>query len=201
MATADIPRPGPTRAESPPVSGPEAGRISEALPPPPSLALIDHPLAFIQAEHLRHRAYCAMLARFAQTRQASRNDADRLIAFLVADLALHHADENEDLFPVLRRRALPEDNLGAVLAQLSEDHHRQTAVVEDIVSTLSRHPASGSLRFDTAMAETIQAYVARENRHLAIENAVVLTIAAVRLSRHDLKAMSRAMKARRGVGN
>ena len=33
--------------------------------------------------------------------------------FLTHDLVLHHADEEEDLFPLVRLRALPEDDLGA----------------------------------------------------------------------------------------
>lgn len=170
-----------------------------ALPSPPPLALIDQPLDFIQAEHLRHRAYCAMLASFARTRQVKRVDADRMTAFLTADLSLHYADEDEDLFPALRRRALPEDDLGAVLARLAEDHRRQLEMAEAIATSLSRNPATETVRLDTASVEAIQAYVASENRHLAIENAVVLTIAGVRLSRNDLKTMSRAMKVRRGV--
>lgn len=183
-----------------PASNPETARLPVALPPPPPLALIDQPLDFIQAEHLRHRAHCAMLSQFVLTRQASRADADRMIAFLTADLALHYADEDEDLFPALRRRALPEDDLGAVLARLGEDHRRQLEMAEGIAASLSRNPATETVRLDIAAVEGIQAYVASENRHLAIENAVVLTIAGVRLNRNDLKAMSRAMKARRGVG-
>lgn len=181
-------------------SNPETARQPDLWPPPPPLGLIDQPLDFIQAGHLRHRAYCAMLGQFVLQRQASRDNADRMTAFLTADLALHYADEDEDLFPALRRRALPEDDLGAVLARLGEDHRRQTGMAESIAASLSRNPATDIVRLDTSTVEGIQAYVASENRHLAIENAVVLTIAGVRLNRNDLKAMSRAMKARRGVG-
>lgn len=190
-----------SKAESTPsATNAESARHPGALPPPPPLALIDQPLDFIQAEHLRHRACCAMLSQFAQTRQASRADADRMIAFLTADLALHYADEDEDLFPALRRRALPEDDLGAVLARLGEDHRRQLEMAEGIAASLTRNLATDTVKLDTAAIEGIQAYVASENRHLAIENAVVLTIAGVRLNRNDIKSISRAMKARRGVG-
>lgn len=183
----------------PPPGAENAARAGAWPPPPPPLALIDQPLDFLQAEHLRHRSYCAALAALAQARQASRADADRMTAFLTADLALHYADEDEDLFPALRRRALPEDDLGAVLARLGEDHRRQYALAEEIAAALSRNPANETVRLDTSSIEAMQAYVASENRHLAIENAVVLTIAAVRLNRNDLRAISRAMKARRGI--
>lgn len=40
-------------------------------------------------------------------------------------------------------------------------------------------------------------YTASETRHLAVENAVVLAIAGVRLRRAELHGLSAAMKARR----
>jgi hemerythrin-like domain-containing protein len=189
------------KAENPAASASPAPAMRHPgpLPAPPAFVLLDQPLDYLLAEHLRHRVYGAMLGYLAQTRQASRTDADRIITFLTADLDLHHADEDEDLFPALRRRALPEDDLGAVLARLGEDHSRLSAMAEDIVAALSRHPASETVRIDQATSETMQAYAASEARHLAIENAVVLTIAGVRLSKNDLKSMSRSMKARRGV--
>lgn len=186
--------------DTPPTPHSEVARHAGAWPPPPPLTLIDQPLDFIQAEHLRNRTYCVALATLSQRRQISRADADRMIAYLTADLALHYADEDEDLFPTLRRRALPEDDLGAVLARLGEDHRRQIALAEEIAADLSRNPAQEIVRLDTPAIEAMQAYVASENRHLAIENAVVLTIASVRLNRNDLRSLSRSMKARRGVG-
>ena len=49
------------------------------------------------------------------------------------------------------------------------------------------------------LLELIAAYALGELRHLAIENAVVLALARIRLKRPDLKAISRSMKARRGM--
>lgn len=45
----------------------------------------------------------------------------------------------------------------------------------------------------------LKAFAVSVNRHLAIENSLVLAIARVRLSAKDLAAISRGMKARRGV--
>jgi hemerythrin-like domain-containing protein len=174
-------------------------RLDEALSGPVPLNLLDQPLDFILAEHHRHRIFCTRLRHAAETRQITRIDADRIVAYLTQDLDLHHADEDEDFFPALRKRALPEDDLGAVLARLAEDHRRGAAMIEAIVDVLSLNPAADMVRIDTKTAEIMQVYAASEHRHLALENAVVLAIAGVRLHRADLSRISRNMKARRGV--
>jgi hypothetical protein len=166
---------------------------------PPPLTLLDEPLAFVLAAHLRQRAICAVLRRFATGRVVGRTEADRMTAYLTGDLCLHHEDEDLDLYPVLRRRALPADGLGVTLARLGEEH-RQGAVMSDIiVEALSARPGDDTVRIDTAAGEMMQAYAASEMRHVALENGVVLALARIRLTRPDLKAISRGMKLRRGV--
>lgn len=95
---------------------------------------------------------------------------------------IHHADEDEDLFPAVRRKSLPEDNLGPVLARLADDHRRSDVIVEDIVAALAMHPERDTVRIGPGAGELMQVYAADEQRHLAIENGVVLVIASIRLS-------------------
>ena len=166
---------------------------------PAGIALLDQPLDYLLADHLRHRAISATLRGFADHHAASRADADRVIAYLTQDLRLHHEDEDLDLYPALRRRARPADELGPVLARLTEDHRQGEPMIDTIVDALSARPAADPVRIDTGTGELIQAYTAMEHRHRAIENAVVLAIARIRLTRADLKPISRAMKARRGI--
>lgn len=166
---------------------------------PPPFALLNEPLAYILAAHLRQRAVCAVLRRFASDHIASRDEADRVTAFLTGDLRLHHEDEDLDLYPILRRRALPADGLGVTLARLGEEHRQGAAMAELIVEALSARPADDPVHIPGATAEAMQAFAASEMRHLALENGVVLTLARIRLTRPDLKAISQGMKARRGV--
>jgi hypothetical protein len=166
---------------------------------PPPFVLLDEPLAYVLAAHLQQRAICAVLRRFATERAASRAEADRMTAFLTGDLRLHHADEDLDLYPALRRRALPADDLGITLARLGEEHRQSAAMADMIVDALSARPADDMVQIDAASGEAMQAYAASEMRHLALENGVVLALARIRLTRPDLKAISRSMKARRGV--
>jgi len=67
------------------------------------------------------------------------------------------------------------------------------------VDALSARPADDTVHIGIAAGEAMQAYAASEMRHLALENGVVLALARIRLTRPDLKAISRSMKLRRGV--
>lgn len=163
------------------------------------LSMLDQPLNYIIADHVRQRAVCATLQRFAVDKFVTRNDADTVTAFLTQDRVVHEADEEDDLFPAVSRKAFPEDNLGAVLACLRDDHRRNRALVHDITTAICRHPARDVEKLSTADCELMQVFAKSECGHIAIENNVVLAIARIRLSPSDLKSISRGMKARRGV--
>ncbi|NJL50386.1 MAG: hemerythrin domain-containing protein [Blastochloris sp.] len=180
-----------------------ATRMSGAIPPIEALpfGLIDEPLDYLFADHFRGRCICLMLQRFAELHEASRKDADTVIAFLTHDLPLHYADEEIDLFPLLRKRALVEDDLGIPLARLTADHRALEAQAEHIVDVLAASPALDRVLITTVEAENMLAYAASEHAHLAIENGIILAIARIRLTRSDLKALSQSMKLRRGVPN
>jgi hemerythrin-like domain-containing protein len=170
------------------------------LPAPLAPTLLDTPLDYILADHMRQRAICAVLKEVRICGEVARDEAMRIVTYLREDLPLHHADEDEGLFPALRRRALPEDDLDAVLARLGEDHRRGELLVDAIISGLTPSDDSDVIVLSPQAQGNIEAYASGENLHLAIENAVVMVIARVRLHRNDLKALSEAMKRRRQVG-
>lgn len=188
-----------TRHETDMLGGGRPMRLDVDSLDAPAFHLLDAPLDYFLAEHMRQRAAGAFLRKFASERKALCSEADRVVAFLTHDVPLHYSDEEEDLFPALRRRAHSEDNLGPVLARLCADDRRSKTMIDDIAERLSRHSGNEAVRIDKPTQELMQAYAAGEHRHIAIENAVVLSIAGVRLNRSDLRAISKGMKARRGV--
>jgi hemerythrin-like domain-containing protein len=139
------------------------------------------------------------LQQFAKEGWVHRAEWQSVATFLVHDRALHHLDEEEDLFPALRRRSMLEDSLEPLLVRLKKDHRRSDILVERIVALLSEHADSDPFPISKAEAELIAAYATSELRHLAIENGVLLAIAQIRLNRKDLQKMSEAMKMRRGI--
>jgi len=166
---------------------------------PLPIALLDQPLDYIFADHFRQRCVIGALRRFVADGCAPRAEADQVVAHFERDIVLHHQDEESDVFPAVRRRALPSDNLGAILASLTEDHRHAGAMTETIVEALSAHIADDPVKIKRGDREVMMAYARSEQRHLAIENGIVLVIARKRLTEPDLSAMSRSMKARRGV--
>lgn len=186
MTTRETPHLGQTNASA---------TFAEAIP----LALLDEPLNYVLVDHSRQRSLCTAMRSFSETGHVDRSVADMVVAYLGRDLGLHHRDEEDDLFALLRRRMLPEDDLGSALAQLVEDHRRSQSMVETIIDALSARPTEGPVGLTRSTRELMLAYAGCEHRHLAAENGIVLAIARIRLTRGDLKAMSRTMKERRGV--
>src|SRR3990167_3614831 len=117
---------------------------------------------------------------------ASVHDAQRvakIVDFLRFDLPLHVIDEEEDLFPLLRRRALPDDDLEQVLGVLSAEHKAdvdQARCVRALLETCLEERSAPGL--DPAKQKTLNTFASQERHHLAMENAVILPIARLRLS-------------------
>lgn len=178
----------------PPGSTADTGApVIEPLP----VSLLDDPLEYVLADHDRQRRVTAALSRFADEGAASRAEADMIATYLHYDLQLHHADEDEDLFPAVRQRAAPADELGDVLSRLTRDHQLTAQAVAELLGILG---AGGDpVTFSSEARDAMRTYARREHRHLAIENGIVMVIARRRLTAHDLRRISQGMKARRGV--
>jgi len=165
-----------------------------------SAASLDDPLEYIARDHFRQRQVCTDLRRFAGAGRVSFADAQAVIAFLEKDLPLHHQDEEIDLFPRLRRRTEHETETGIdeVIARLNADHDQAKPNVATILSLLRAATREQMRDITPDEAQLLIEYAASEHRHLAVENAIILTIARRALTRRDRMRISRAMKRRRG---
>src|SRR4051812_16958168 len=98
------------------------------MAPSPALAaetsdeLLTDPIAWFFAEHQRHRQFCDLMQRAAMATGYDEEVIGWLLDFVVHELALHVLDEEEDLFPLMRLRAQPEDKLETILGRLSGEH-------------------------------------------------------------------------------
>jgi hemerythrin-like domain-containing protein len=164
--------------------------------------LIAEPIEFIFAEHYRQRAMLNLIEQVADGElsvEARRRVAGMALGFLARDLALHVLDEEQDLFPLLQRRARPGDRMIAVLAQFAAEHAADEMLAQELAAGLAamagRGPAAPSPEFRACARLFTQA----QRRHLAWENAVVLPLARERLTAADLRDLARRMAARRGL--
>lgn len=163
-------------------------------------SLLADPIEWFFAEHARHRQFSYLLDEAATSQVFDETLIKGLLDFVRNDMEIHVRDEEEDLFPTLRKRALPEDDIDRVVEYLTKEHKvdvaRALSVAEHLESCLARRIAPGS---DPAVVEALRKAASQEVRHLALENAVVLPIARLRLTPRDLRAMSRRLAARRGI--
>jgi hemerythrin-like domain-containing protein len=156
------------------------------------------PIEFILAEHLNHRRMCKALERLAAMTDFNADRITAMIDYIRFDLTLHVIDEEEDFFPLLRKRCLPDDDIDAALKRLSDDHETDkslSAQVRDMLNAclILRKPPN----VIEGAVEALTSFATNERRHLALENAVIIPIARRRLSPEDLKALSRRLLARR----
>ena len=89
------------------------------------------PVEFLYTEHASIVDWCHRLATLADDPTA--DDAPRLAAslldFLNETLPLHIADEEEELFPRLKRRAPHDERLMSVIEQLQMEHRETLSKV------------------------------------------------------------------------
>ena len=156
------------------------------------------PIEFILSEHLNHRRMCKALERLAAMTKFDPARIISMLDYIRFDLTLHVIDEEEDFFPLLRGRCLEEDDVGDILDRLTSEHSEDKALSSGVRDTLNacvilRKPPSAI----KGGAESLLTFAAQERRHLALENAVIIPIARLRLNAEDLKNLSERFLARR----
>jgi len=172
----------------------------EALQTMPPATQLRSPLDYIFADHFRQRVLCGVLDECAEARQVGRTLMAAALAFLKSDFGLHVIDEEEDLFPLLRRRAAPEDRIEDVLGELSQEHAADKRDAGDIIKGLEAALAmDGTEQVSDGFRALLQRFAANERRHLIVENAIVMPLARARLTGDDLRHLGRRMAARRGL--
>lgn len=162
--------------------------------------LPDDPIGWFLAEHARHRQFCELMRKAATAPVFDEELTTWLLDFVVHELAQHVWDEERDFFPMLRARALPEDDVDKVLGRLSSEHAKDLGHAQSVQGHLEtclrlRAPIGRSATRRRALED----FASQELRHLALENAVVLPLARLRLTQDDLATLGRKLVARRGL--
>lgn len=164
--------------------------------------LLAEPIDFIVAEHYRQRSALNLIEQTADATMAieiRRRIAAMVLDFVRADLSLHVADEEHDLFPMLRRRCRPEDGFEAIVAQLAAEHADDEGLAREVVVGLEALAARPAAEPPSSFAVAARVFCRTQRRHLAWENATVLPLARARLTARDRRELARRMAARRGV--
>ena len=176
----------------PPERKPARGEVAV----PAEIGRQSNPLDYIAEEHLRQREICAALDRLAVLDPPDVDLAIEVLVHLNTWLPPHIRDEEEDLFPLLRRRAPPGDDINETLNRLGREHVSTTGKMQKLRAILQRMITSNTApkpRDATILSE----FAAHERRHLIVENAIVLPMARACLTRDDLASLRLRMVQRR----
>ena len=82
-------------------------------------------------------------------------------------------------------------------AQLRREHVEDECVSSVVIVGLERIAAAGELEDPEEFANAAKAFAEAQRRHVAFENSSILPLARTRLTRQDLRRLSRRMAARR----
>ena len=157
------------------------------------------PIEFLFDEHDRQRVVCATLERLAEdcTGGDARDNAQFVLSYLENDMPLHIADEERDLFPILKRCCGPDDGLDYIISLLSEEHEADEGYYHSLLGPL-RVIASGMEQTDVqAFGHMARTFATFHRRHLGWENGTVLPLARKRMTAADQAELGRRMAARR----
>ena len=167
---------------------------------PPMPALLSDPLAYIAAEHGGQRALCNLMENLAGAASFDRDIAQAILRYLDGHFMRHVHDEENDLFPLLRQRCRPEDEIETALGRLNAEHKNEHRLAGDFAIRLKELLGQDDPVIDDAMRERLFQYARSLRRHLTLENSVILPLARARLTPDDLAALSAAMRKRIEAG-
>ncbi len=163
--------------------------------------LLREPIEFIFADHFRQRSLCATLDKMIAEPKALtlRKRATTALRYLQKEMRFHIADEERSLFPLLARRAQPEDALDNLLVLLSEEHDRDRDMAKALIAALRQVISARLSPASDTFSGAALAFSETQRRHLSWENAVILPLARRRLTAEDMVTLGHEMAERRHI--
>ena len=159
----------------------------------------DDPISWLERDHAAHAALCDQLEAIADSLP---DDIDpklchQVLEALGEELFTHHRDEEDGLFPLLEKRALPGDNVREHLAQLSLEHATDESFANELSEVLSECARGGRPANPNMLGYMLRGFFESYRRHLHWENTVLLPLARERLTGRDLRWLTGKMNEHR----
>ncbi|TFW29175.1 pyridoxamine 5'-phosphate oxidase [Massilia horti] len=164
----------------------------------------DQPIAVLKHCHGRIRKQLATLEKLLPylpehgADESARKAAQAVLKYFDKAAHLHHEDEEQDLFPMLRAVAQGEDaaSLQALVPLIVQEHHQMDAMWQDLHEQLTAI-ASGS---GTALsASIVQRFSQQYAAHMEREENVIAPMALRLFSPAQMAQLGSAMQRRRGI--
>ncbi|MGB5178065.1 MAG: hemerythrin domain-containing protein [Gammaproteobacteria bacterium] len=163
---------------------------------PENLPGFDDPIGLLRACHEKMLAHCELLSTLVDKDSldaAAREAARSISRYFSQSAALHHRDEEEDLFPRLNRQSL---KIAELIHTLKKEHATLDALWDSMAPELKQPPEAG---FSSAFKQAAQEFGTLYRQHIARENRELLPLASNSLSHQELAVIGESMAKRRGV--
>lgn len=175
---------------------------------PTPAAGYDEPLELWLACHDRVRRMIGLLQRLIEhlnkqgPDESARITATSILRYFDEAAPHHHADEEQDLFPRLLKRARAKGNSAAAesiadaIATLQADHIEMKGLWTALREPLRQIEAGKAAHIDEVVAAL---FAMRYRHHVEVEDTLLAPALRKTLTKADLAAIGQAMAARRGV--
>ena len=170
----------------------------------PAAPSFDEPLEMLAACHERIEAQLCTLERLIEhlsangCDQAAREAATQVMRYFDTAGVEHHRDEDEEIFPLLRRIAAERDRpeVSAVINGLEQDHSTMDNQWSRLRRRLDAIVAGRDARLD---AEEVAPFAWLYRRHMEKESALVLPFARETIGETARAELGGRMAARRRI--
>jgi len=183
------------------VSKPSGASMQPFCCPGHEPAAFGDPIAVLEADHARLLALCDVLDRLLRNPRhgADRGEVAAVRDYLQQHLPCHIADEEEDLFPLLRGTAAAGDDIERILGLLHEEHKTDQRLNDDLCGDLECLIGGRAFADPARFLMNLSIFAETQRRHLAWEDTVVLARARKHLKDADRAELGRRMAERRGL--
>ncbi len=156
------------------------------------------PFELLFSDHEKQWELCAWLEEIADRLpdDVPPSLCRKAAAALSGDMARHHREEEEGLFPLLLARARESDLAGEIIARLREEHASDEGFAEELVDILRRLEDGERPENPDMLGYMLRGFFENYRRHIHWENTVVIPLARKRLTEEDKAIL---MKCIRGI--
>ena len=164
----------------------------------------DQPVAVLKHCHDRIRKQLDTLGRLQQHLQQAGHTveaeqaATAVLRYFNQSANQHHADEEEDLLPMLQASAVGEDAalLAALMPQILDEHQQMAQRWQSLDQQLQAVVRGGATGLD---ANDVQGFAELYSGHMEIEETKIAPMAKRLFSDEQMHKLGNAMRARRGI--
>jgi len=153
------------------------------------------PLEQIEAEHSFQLELLTNLEHIIKAEGSEKLTrlAPKLLEFFANDFARHMEHEERGLFPILKKRCRPSDDLEMIVNQLSYEHGLDRDLVDFLLTDLEKIAHGLHHAIPARFNINAQAFIETQRRHIEWENRIVLPLAKKRLTEEDIDSLKKSM--------